>query len=154
MAHSSHLGELFKQVPKFGGQLALGHAHNRARACLLCVCVACRGARRRSIASSHPLPSGAPQAVYGTTAIFSGGADIDTAATATTAAAPLRCWGPRVRAFFWRYVEVALWPAFACFGGLSCSFLVRWPRAEDAASGWLGSGRFHVGLCVPICVQL
>ena len=37
-----------------------------------------------NITSSHPFPKGAPQKVYGTTAIFSGGTAIATAATATT----------------------------------------------------------------------
>ena len=40
------------------------------------------------IASSHPLPSGAPQTVNGPTAIFLSGLDDEIAADAATAAAP------------------------------------------------------------------
>ena len=41
-------------------------------------------------ASSHPLPSGAPQAVNGTTAIYLSGLDVEIAADATAAAVPPR----------------------------------------------------------------
>ena len=84
MAHFLHLGESFLVVPGFW-------ARSRRRARAIAPASMDRHVpgtvhRREEVilTSSHPFPKGAPQEVYGTTAIFSGGTAIATAATATT----------------------------------------------------------------------
>ena len=59
------------------------------------------------IASSHPLPSGAPQTVNGTTAIYLSGLDVEIAADATAAAAPPRRPWPPLGAFLGPSLGVA-----------------------------------------------
>ena len=84
-------------------------------------------------------------------------AAIETAATAAVAAAPLpHCrtagglvWGP-----LFALCGGRLLGRICLFFGLMCSFLVRWPRTVDYASGGLDFRRLHARLCVPFCVRL
>ena len=84
----AHLGVNFITLPEFMRLLAKARARDRAIDVSHVLALGRKGARRRSIASSHPDPSGTPQTGNGTTAIFFGGEDIENAATAATAAAP------------------------------------------------------------------
>ena len=139
MAHFTHLGETFMRVPECVGQLARGRARGRPIACVHMLALARKGARRRWIASSHPLPSGAPQAVYGATATCSSGVDVEIAADATAAAAPPHRTWPPMGAFGWGSRGVAFGAACACFGDsearAGCVVRVLWmPRPVVSVS--------------------
>ena len=93
------------------------------------------------MSSSHPLPSGAPQVVYGTTATCFIGADFKTVATAANAAAPLLhrlADGGSYGGAFFALRGGRFFGRIFLFFGLVCSFLVHWPRAVDAACYGLG----------------
>ena len=122
------------------------------------------GGEEASIASSHPFPSGAPQAVYGTTAISSTATAASAAATATTAAAPPHC-----RRLVGRHFGMVAWGSLLgpqllvlgiqrlILGALAASYRCRVPwarsRALSCAFNAIDFGSTVI-LCCVACTRL